>query len=308
MINRVLIRMKVMQMVYSFYQKEERSLATTEKELLFSLEKSYELYHLLLLLMIELTELHERRVDAGRQKHRPTDAERNPNLKLVENLFINQLKSNVQFREYCDSQKISWVNEPEFLRMMLDKILSSELYLTYIADHDKSFEKDRDFWRSAFKQIVLVDEELIETLEGMSLYWNDDIEVIGTFVLKSIKQFKAENGMYQDLLPMFKDMEDKEFAIELFRKSIMKEDDYRALIDQHTQNWEMERIAFMDIVIMQIAIAELFTFSSIPCNVTLNEYIELAKSYSTPKSGTFVNGVLNSLINQLKSENKLLKN
>lgn len=297
-----------MQLVYSYYQKEERSLAAAEKELMFSLEKSYELYHFLLLLMVELTELQERKIDAARNKFLASATEKNPNLKFVENLFIQQLKQNLQFQKFCSNQKISWSNEQEFLRKTLDNILESELYASYIAEEERSFESDRDFWRSAFKSLILEDEYLTETLESISLYWNDDLEVISTFVLKTIKQFKAENGEKQPLLPMFKAEEDRDFAVKLFCQSILKDEENRALIDAHTKNWEMDRIAFMDIVIMQTAIAELLNFPSIPVNVTLNEYIELAKSYSTPKSGVFVNGVLDSLINQLKSEKKITKN
>lgn len=300
--------MKVMQLVYSYYQKEDRSLASAEKELTFSLEKSYELYHFLLLLMVELTQLQEKRLDNARNKHLASATDKNPIVKFVENQFIQQLKSNLQFQKYCSNQKISWVNESEFLKKMLEQITTSDIYREYISSDDTSFEADRDFWRLVFKNIIVEDEYLAETLENISLYWNDDLEVIGTFVLKTIKQFKPENGEKQTLLPMFKAEDDRDFAIKLFCQSILKDEEYRAMIDQHTQNWEMDRIAFMDIVIMQIAIAELLSFPSIPVNVTLNEYIELAKSYSTPKSGVFVNGVLDSLINQLKSEKKILKN
>lgn len=308
MINRVLIRMKVMQLVYSFYQKEDRSLAAAEKELMFSLEKSYELYHFLLLLMVELTDLQERKLDTARNKFLPSATDKNPNLKFIDNLFIKQLRSNLQFQKYCNNQKISWTNEQEFLKKMLDQILSSEIYEAYIAADSNQYDADREFWRSVFKNIILEDEYLAEVLESISLYWNDDLEVIGTFVLKSIKQFKAEEGENQPLLPMFKAAEDRDFAVNLFCQAILKEKEYRALIETQTQNWEMDRIAFMDIVIMQVAIAEIFHFESIPTTVTLNEYIELAKSYSTPKSGVFVNGVLDGVIKQLKAERKIMKN
>ncbi|MFZ4456259.1 MAG: transcription antitermination factor NusB [Bacteroidales bacterium] len=308
MINRVLIRMKVMQLIYSFYQKEDRSLAAAEKELMFSLEKSYELYHFMLLLMVELTELQERKLDSARNKYLPSASDKNPSLRFIDNQFIKQLKSNLDFQKYCNNQKISWTNESEFLKQMLDKVLTSELYQSYIAETEVSYAADREFWRSTFKNLILEDEYLSEVLESISLYWNDDLDVIGTFVLKSIKQFKPESGENQALLPMFKASDDRDFAFTLFCQSILKEKEYRELIDAHTKNWEMERIAFMDIVIMQTAVAELLNFPSIPVNVTLNEYIELAKAYSTPKSGVFVNGVLDSIINQLKSEKKILKN
>jgi len=308
MINRVLIRMKVMQLVYSFYQKEDRSLATAETELMFSLEKSYELYNYLLMLTVELTQLQERRLDAAKNKLLPTQAEKNPNTRFIDNRFIRQLKENVQLNEYLSQQQISWINEQEFLKNLLDQIVSSQQYLDYMESSDDSYDCDREFWRSIFKNIILEDNYLHETLEEQSLYWNDDLDIIGTFVLKTIKQFNPQNGVNQPLLPMFKAEDDREFAITLFRKTILQESEYRKLIDMHTSNWEMERIAFMDIVVMQIALAEIMNFPSIPVNVSLNEYIELAKSYSTPKSGFFVNGVLNNLINQLKSEQRIVKN
>ena len=146
-----------------------------------------------------------------------------------------------------------------------------------------------------------------EYLEDKSIYWNDNIEIVETFVLKSIKQFEEAKGAKQPLLPMFKDAQDKAYAVQLFRKTLVKGQEYRELIEQHLRNWESERIASMDFIIMQMAVAELINFPSIPTNVTMNEYIDLAKHYSTPKSGNFINGVLDSVTNQLKKEGKLLK-
>lgn len=308
MINRVLIRIKVMQLTYSYYKNDNRSLATAETELMFSLEKSYELYNYLLLLMVELTQFQGRRLDAGRNKLLPTEENKNPNTRFIDNRFIRQLNENVQFKEYLNNQKISWANEQEFVRILLDRIIESKTYADYMSAEEDSYEADREFWRSTFKNIIIEDADLAEVLEGNSLYWNDDIDIIGTFVLKTIKQFNPAKGEKQSLLPMFKAEDDREFAITLFRKAILCEKEYRELIDKHTQNWEMDRIAFMDIIVMQIALAEIFNFESIPTNVTLNEYIELAKTYSTPKSGYFVNGVLNNVINQLKSEKRIVKN
>jgi len=300
--------MKVMQVLYSFYQKEERSLAVAEQELLHSLEKSYELYHFLLLLMVELTDFQDKRVDAARNKFLPTHEDKNPNIKFVNNRFVESLRQNKSLNAYIESQKISWINEPIFLKNLMDQILASDIYTDYMNETESSFESDRDFWRNIFKTIILEDDFLHETLESISLYWNDDLIVIGTFILKTIKQYDPEKGADQALLPMFKASDDKEYAVKLFRQSILRDEEYRQMIDEHTKNWEMDRIAFMDIIIMQTAICELLNFPTIPVKVSLNEYIELAKSYSTPKSGVFVNGVLNSLVNQLKLENKLTKN
>ena len=172
---------------------------------------------------------------------------------------------------------------------------------------EDSYENDCEFWKKALKTLICCDEELIELLEQKSLYWNDDLEIITTFVLKTIKQFSEENGEEQALLPMFKDDDDAEFAKLLFRNTLLHGEEYRNYIENFIRNWEIERVAFMDIVIMMVAMSEFYGFPSIPTRVTLNEYIELAKSYSTSKSGQFVNGVLNAIADNLKKEGALTK-
>lgn len=172
---------------------------------------------------------------------------------------------------------------------------------------DDSYENDCEFWKKALRALICTDEELTELLEQKSLYWNDDLEIITTFVLKTIKQFSEESGGPQSLLPMFKDDDDAEFAKELFRNTLIHGGEYRNYIENFIKNWEIERVAFMDIVIMMVALSEFHRFPSIPTRVTLNEYIELAKAYSTSKSGQFVNGVLNAIADNLKKEGVLTK-
>ena len=307
MINRILIRIKVVQILYSYFLKEDKNMGLTEKELFFSLDKAYELYHMLLLLMVELTDAQCARIEVARAKHLATQAEKNPNPKFIHNRFIAQLKANKELEVYVNEHKISWANEPDFIRVMLDRILASDLYKNYMADENDSYEADRELWRKLFKNVIIESDDLCDVLESMSLYWNDDLEIISTFVLKSIKRFEETHSEKQPLLPMFKDEEDAEFARMLFRKSILNVDNNKLLIDQHTQNWEIERVAFMDVVIMLVALAEMQTFPSIPIRVTLNEYIEIAKSYSTVKSGHFINGILDSIATQLKKEGVLTK-
>lgn len=305
MVNRILIRIKVVQIVYSYLVNKDKSIDTSEKELFFSLEKAYELYHRLLLLMIELTDAQNKRIENARFKYTATAADKNPDTRLINNRFIAQLRENKMLKEYVD-RHVSWVNEPDFIRILLDRLLASDLYKTYLTSEEDSYAVDQDFWKKAFKHIIVENEDLSEILEAQSLYWNDDLETISTFVLKTIKRFDQSKGAEQELLPMFKDDEDAEFAKMLFRKTLMNVDVNKALIDQHTKNWEIDRVAFMDIVIMLVAIAEIKSFPTIPVKVTLNEYIEIAKAYSTIKSGHFINGILDAIASQLKKDGSLV--
>ena len=306
MVNRILIRIKVVQIVYSYLVNKDKSIDTSEKELFFSLEKAYELYHRLLLLMIELTDAQNKRIENARFKYTATAADKNPDTRLINNRFIAQLRENKMLKEYVDRQSVSWVNEPDFIRILLDRLLASDLYKTYLTSEEDSYAVDQDFWKKAFKHIIVENEDLSEILEAQSLYWNDDLETISTFVLKTIKRFDQSKCAEQELLPMFKHDEDAEFAKMLFRKTLMNVDVNKALIDQHTKNWEIDRVAFMDIVIMLVAIAEIKSFPTIPVKVTLNEYIEIAKAYSTIKSGHFINGILDAIASQLKKDGSLV--
>lgn len=307
MINRVLIRIKIVQILYSFSLKEDKNMDVAEKELLFSLAKAYELYYYLLMLMVELTETQRLRLDSAKNKLLVSEEDRNPNMRFVDNRFIAQLKTNLQYNEYTNQQKISWVNESAFIRLLLDKILNSDIYVQYIASADDSYDADREFWKKIFKSFIATNDDLQELLETQSLYWNDDLEIVSTFVLKTIKKFDEKNGVDQPLLPMFKDSEDERFAKLLLRYAVLGTDENKTDIDRHTRNWEIDRVAHMDIVVMLVALAEIRNFPEIPVKVTLNEYIEIAKAYSTNKSGHFINGVLDSIVAELKKEGKLTK-
>jgi N utilization substance protein B len=308
MINRVLIRLKIVQIVYAFYQNGGKNLDTAEKELFFSLSKAYDMYNYLLLLMVEITKQAERKQSAAKSKLLPTAEELYPNTKFVDNRFIAQLEVNKQLLEFSETQKKTWENESEFVKSLCEKIMDSDIYKEYMASETSSYEEDRELWRKLYKRIIFNNEELDQVLEDQSLYWNDDKEIVDTFVLKTIKRFEEENGAKQDLLPEFKDEEDQDFARRLFRRTILNADYYRHLISENTRNWDLDRVALMDIIIMQIALAEILSFPNIPVSVTLNEYVEIAKLYSTPKSGSFINGTLDGIVNALKKENKLTKN
>ena len=308
MINRVLIRLKIVQIVYAYYQNGGKNLDTAEKELFFSLSKAYDLYNYLLLLMVEVTKQANKRLNAAKNKLVPTKEELFPNTKFVENRFIAQLEVNKQLLEFSNNQKKTWENEADFVKTLCDKILESDIYKEYMASETSSYEEDRELWRKLYKNIIFNNIELDQVLEDQSLYWNDDKEIVDTFVLKTIKRFDEKNGAKQELLPEFKDEEDQDFARRLFRRTILNADYYRHLISENTKNWDLDRVAFMDVVIMQIALAEILSFPNIPVSVSLNEYVEIAKLYSTPKSGGFINGTLDGIVNSLIKENKLTKN
>ena len=308
MINRVLIRLKVVQIAYAYYQNGGKNLDTAEKELFFSLSKAYDLYNYLLLLMVEITKQAERKLNAAKSKLLPTAEELYPNMKFVANRFIAQLEINEQLQEFSETQKKTWENESEFVKSLCEKIMASDIYKEYMENESpSSYEEDRELWRKIYKRIIFNNPELDQVLEDQSLYWNDDKEIVDTFVLKTIKRFEESNGSKQELLPEFKDEEDQDFARRLFRRTILNADYYRHLISENTRNWDLDRVAFMDVVIMQIALAEILSFPNIPVSVSLNEYVEIAKLYSTPKSGSFINGTLDGIVNALKKDNKLIK-
>lgn len=307
MINRILIRIKVLQIVFAYYQNGGNDLKVAENELLLSLRRSYDLYYYFLLLIVEVTRLQERRIDTGKNKYLPTEEELCPNMRLVNNRFARQVERNEALQAYIKEHGVSWVNETDFVKTVLDLILKSDVYAQYKESQDDSYEADREFWRAVFRRVICGNEDLEAALEDISIYWNDDVEIIETFVIKTIKRFEESAGTKQDLLPMFKDDEDREYALQLFRQTLLHGEEYRERIDRHTKNWESERVANMDLIIMQMAMAELLNFPNIPINVTLNEYIEAAKFYSTPKSGTFINGILDAVVHELKAEKRLFK-
>jgi len=307
MINRTIIRIKVLQIVYAYYQKNRNDLALAENELMFGIQKSYDLYHYLLLLITLLTDAEQKRLDKQINRLLATEAERNPNRRLADNRFAERLSRNEQLQKFARERGTFWNNESSlFVRSTLNKILQSDIYTEYLESED-TYQSDQKFWIKIFKNLILPDDELAEVLEDESIYWNDDMEIIGAFALKTIRQLTADSPAGQILYPMFKDMEDKDFAIQLLHHSILEEEENNRRITNQINNWNIERLAQMDLYILQMALAELFNFPSIPISVTLNEYIDLARYYSTPKSPVFVNGILDAIVKELKNENLLFK-
>lgn len=309
MINRVLIRAKVVQMLYAYMvSKDSMTLTTAKKELTKSLDKSYELYNALLKLMIELTDVQDLRLDEAKHKFLPTEEDLNPNMRFVENEFVKRLRADQTLADFVDDKKINWRDDELFVRLLLDKILRSEEYQEYMEMPKTSLVRDGEVWYQIMKKVVLPDENLLEHLQSMSVYYtDDDLQIMGQFVMKTIRRFEDEEA--QPILPQYKNDDDSKFGEQLFSKAVAEMEENNSYIDQFvkTEKWDVERIALMDRVVMCTALTEIRNYPSIPVNVSLNEYIELAKDYSTPRSGQFVNGILNAVVNKLRADKVIIK-
>lgn len=309
MINRVLIRAKVVQMLYAYMvSKDSMTLTTAKKELTKSLDKSYELYNALLKLMIELTDVQDLRLDEAKHKFLPTEEDLNPNMRFVENEFVKRLRADQTLADFVDDKKINWRDDELFVRLLLDKILRSEEYQEYMGMPKTSLVRDGEVWYQLMKKVVLPDENLLEHLQSMSVYYtDDDLQIMGQFVMKTIRRFEDEEA--QPILPQYKNDDDSKFGEQLFSKAVAEMEENNSYIDQFvkTEKWDVERIALMDRVVMCTALTEIRNYPSIPVNVSLNEYIELAKDYSTPRSGQFVNGILNAVVNKLRADKVIIK-
>lgn len=308
MINRTLIRLKIIQLMYAFYQNGDKNIETAEKELLFSLSKAYDLYNYLLMLMVAITRYGVSVVDHLEVVNKAAHIDDEVSHRFIDNKFTMQLEENAALNEFKKNQKKSWDNEIAYIKKLYEDIVASDIYAEYMNLEKVDYNDDREFWRKIYKNIIMKDEQLDDVIEDQSLYWNDDRAIVDTFVLKTIKRFDPANGVNQELMPEYKDIEDRDFATRLFRRTILNDEYYRELIGRCVKNWEFNRLAFMDVIIMQVAVAELLTFPNIPISVTINEYVEIAKWYSTPKSASYVNGIIDSVAKLLKKEKKLIKN
>ena len=306
MINRELIRIKVVQLSYAYYQNGSKNIDTAEKELMFSLSKAYDMYNYLLALIVGITREARRHVEVAeaRAKREGTPL---PSTKFIYNRFALQLEQNKMLNDFMETQKKSWDDQPEFLKKIYLQITESEIYKEYMDLADDDYQADRELWRKLYRTLIQDNPDLDALLEEQSLYWNDDKEVVDTFVLKTIKRFDEKNSASQELLPEYDSEEDKDYARKLFRATIMNGEEYQHYMSEASRNWDFSRLAYMDIVIMQIAIAEMMTFPSIPISVTINEYVELAKLYSTPRSAGYINGMLDAIAHHLVRTGRLMK-
>lgn len=278
------------------------------KTLAESMDRSRELYFRLLLLPVELTHMQELRLEQNREKFLATDEDLNPNMRFVENLMVEALSKSEVFSRYVEIHKLSWKDEdPILLEKLLHEILSSEIYKEYMSSPATDMHRDTEFWREIFRKVILPSEYFLESLEDKSVFWNDDLDIMSTFVLKTFR--RIEDGEHHAVLDKFKDEEDSLFGFELLKAVLRNKDVYRMEIDNvlMQERWDRERLAFMDVLTMVTALAEIQNFPKIPLSVSVNEYVEIAKGYSTAKSGGFVHGVLAHVIRNLKEEGRLLK-
>jgi transcription antitermination protein NusB len=299
------LRIKVMQTLYSYFKKQDETIAASEKELFFSIEKSYQLYYYLLLLIIDIADYAESRIELAKRKKIPSYTDLHPNTRFIDNRIVKRIRNNGSFTAFFEKNKLSWVNYPELIKALYQKVVDSEGYREYSDNEENGFKEDKKFIIYIYKHIIAEHEDLYDILEEQSIFWNDEIEFIISIIIKTINKLKKDkNKIYTKL---YKNEEDKDFVKNLFRKTILHHEEYEKLIREYSKNWDVERIAFMDILLMQMAITEAIEFKSIPTKVTFNEYLELSKFYSTAKSNVFINGILDKVFEHLKKTNQIVK-
>jgi N utilization substance protein B len=307
MISRRIIRTKALHILYAHYSSSGRTIQQSETELNFSIKKTYDLYHLLFDLLIEISKYAEKIMENRKLKNFPTEEELNPNTRFIENRVVNKLKENENLLKYLEQNKLSWINQEEFIRKIYIGLTESEFYQKYMSDTVNDYQHDKKLCDHFFGELLLKDDLLFNEMEEQSIYWNDDLDFVISMVLKTLRKFSNTSDSSQSLLSLYKDEEDQEFTKNLFRKTILKHDENRKTIESYTKNWDVDRVALMDILIMELAITELTVFTAIPVKVTLNEYIELSKYYSTERSSNFINGVLDRISKDFKENGKIVK-
>ncbi|WP_299007336.1 transcription antitermination factor NusB [uncultured Tenacibaculum sp.] len=306
MINRRHIRVKVMQSVYAMQQSHSDDLVKEEKFLKHSIQKMYDLYVLNLQLLVEVQKLARKRIELSKKKILATKEELNPNTKFIDNKLLNQLNESVSLEGYVELNKLNyWDLDDEYVKILLDELQKSDIYKKYMDTVEDSFNVDRAFIIDFFREIVAPNEKIADYFEDKMISWVDDIPFVNTWVLKTLNKQKANKPFI--LGSLYKDNEDQAFVSNLFNKTVLNQHKYEEDIKEKTPNWEADRIADIDMIIIKMAITEFLHFPSIPSRVSINEYIELAKDYSTNKSGYFINGVLDKLAKDYLSSNKMVK-
>ncbi|HEV7230236.1 MAG TPA: transcription antitermination factor NusB [Bacteroidia bacterium] len=308
MLNRRYLRIKVMQGLYIYFQSHNHDVPKGENELMRSIDKIYDLYLLLLQFLVDLRGVAANSADDGRNKRLPSKEDLNPNLRFVQNPVLLQLEENAALAAGIRQRKINWSGQMEILRRTFVALRASEEYQEYMNSEDDSYDFHREFILYVFKKYIADSDALESFIEEQSLYWPNDLNMaVAPMILKTLESMHEGPGTEMSLLPLYKDpTEDKAFVVDLYRKTIINDKESEQMIGEKTRNWEVERIAMMDVLLMKMAITELIHFQSIPVKVSLNEYIEISKLYSTPKSKVFINGVLDKLVVDLK-EKELVK-
>jgi transcription antitermination protein NusB len=313
MLGRRHYRIKILQALYAYFQGGESRIEVAEKNLLQSLDKVYELYYLQLSFLLELIHFYRFRIEESKTKFYPTPEEVNPSYKLSENRVVLQLQQNLDLAKQINKYKIFWTEEQEMVRKVYQKLRGSKELADYLGSGIETYQEDQDFLEKLFRKFIAKSPDLQYYCEERNIFWEDDFEVAAVFVLKTVKLMSETFSERETLTSLFsKDEEDdadedRKFILELFRKTIKNSEDWEKLIDARTKNWELERIALTDILLIKMALTELVGFSQIPVKVTMNEYIEISKQFSSQKSKLFINGILDKLVSDLTAENKIRK-
>lgn len=306
MLNRRHIRVKVMQSIYALHQKNSDDIEKEEKFLLHSIDNIQDLY---LIMLSSLTEIRKKEVvflETSSKKHLATPEEKNPNRKFVNNAVLQLLEESNALSIALEKRKINnWAMNDDYILILLNEIKQSDLYSNYMVNKKSSFQEDKDFVVDMFTELIAPNEKLYEYLEDNKLTWVDDIPVVNTQILKQLKQVSEKEDFR--VAKLYKDQEDQEFVSLLFRKTVLNEIELAKEYIDKTPNWDADRIAELDTIILKMAICEFLKFPSIPVKVTINEYLEIAKEYSTPKSSIFINGILDNLVKEFQNENKIKK-
>ena len=306
MISRRLLRIKVLKSLYAHLKSESDSLMGSEKTLVTSIDKTYDLYFQMMSLIVEVARYAEQRQEAAKLKKLPTFEDLNPNRKFVDNAVIRLIANSDAVNDYIAANKLTWANYPELIKSLFNKLEQSEYYQRYMTNQNSSWKEDMELVTTFYTTELEECEELEDVLDEQSILWNDDLGFALIMVTRTLSNMRASHTDVK-VLPKFKSWEDLDFARELFEKAVVNYDSYLSQLEEFTRNWDVERIAFMDNVIMVTAMAELINCPSIPVKVTLDEYIEIAKYYSTPGSSTFINGILDKVVATLTENGKIKK-
>lgn len=309
MLSRRHIRIKVMQSLYAFTLNGSPDILKGESELVRSILKLHELYIYQLSFLMEIVDFARQRMEEAKLKFLPTEDDLHPNTRFIDNRIVRQLTENLDFCRRADQLKISWKEEEEIVRRLYQAVRSSDMYREYMSSPESTFEKDRTFILDLFRQHINSEEAMISFYEEKSIHWANDFPVALYYIDRTIRALETGMKPSDPLpgLPPEPDEEDRDFAVSLYRQTIRHSEEYGKLISERTLNWDMERIAMLDMLLLKMALAEFLEFPTIPVKVSFNEYIEISKDYSTPKSKVFINGILDKLINELTLENKIKK-
>ncbi|VXA97746.1 Transcription antitermination protein NusB [Flavobacterium sp. 9AF] len=309
MLSRRHIRVKVMQSIYAMHQHQAENLDKEEKFLFQSIENMHDLYLLILSALIEIREKEEEYLELASKKYLATKEERNPNKKFVNNKILKLLGNSDSLNTILDDRSITnWKRNDDIILFLLEAIKESEIYSNYMKNDtiNDDFNTDKEFIASLFTEVIAPNDKLYDYLEEHKLTWLDDLPAVNTLILKQLKQVRVTDEDF-NVSKLYKDLDDKEYVKNLFRKTVLNEVELSKEYIDKTPNWDTERIAEIDTIILKMAICELLKFPSIPAKVTINEYLEIAKEYSTPKSSIFINGILDNLVKDFEKENRLNK-